>query len=57
MKDGRINRIVFSSAWKEYWIVLPRFVCGVDSDCQNSPGSYRCVCKRGFRHTGSACLG
>ena len=23
--------------------------CGIDSECQNSFGSYRCVCKPGFR--------
>lgn len=28
----------------------PFVVCGVDSECRNSLGSYRCVCKPGFRH-------
>ena len=27
----------------------PYVVCGVDSECQNSLGSYRCVCKPGFK--------
>ena len=32
-----------------------RFVCGIDSECQNYPGSYRCVCKPGFKHVGKSC--
>ncbi len=24
-------------------------VCGLDSECQNSYGSYRCTCKPGFK--------
>ena len=27
----------------------PYVVCGVDSECQNSQGSYRCICKPGFK--------
>lgn len=27
----------------------PYSVCGLDSVCQNSPGSFRCTCKAGFR--------
>ena len=27
----------------------PYVVCGVDSECQNSEGSYRCICKPGFK--------
>ena len=35
---------------------LNRFVCGIDSECQNYPGSYRCVCKPGFKHRGRSCV-
>ena len=31
-------------------------VCGVDSECQNSIGSYRCICKQGFQLRNSACV-
>ena len=33
-----------------------RFLCGIDSECQNYPGSYRCVCKPGFKHAGKSCV-
>jgi hypothetical protein len=23
-----------------------RFICGIDSECQNTEGSFRCVCKQ-----------
>ena len=29
--------------------------CGIDTECQNSPGSYRCVCKAGFHFKNGAC--
>ena len=52
---------------------LNRFVCGIDSECQNFPGktsvfvnppdslsdhsgSYRCVCKQGFKPAGKTCV-
>uniref|UniRef100_F6VSN5 EGF-like domain-containing protein n=2 Tax=Ciona intestinalis TaxID=7719 RepID=F6VSN5_CIOIN len=31
-------------------------ICGTNKNCVNSPGSYRCVCKRGYRQVGTRCI-
>ena len=32
-------------------------ICGVNSECVNTPGSYQCRCISGFTWSGTACVG
>ena len=35
---------------------MPENVCDVNADCNNTAGSYNCVCKAGYSGNGTSCL-
>jgi len=66
-RDQKTNKQLFSSIQWLFILVsvfldvdecsLSKSSCDVNADCQNTRGSYRCLCKPGFTGDGKTCSG